>query len=82
MGFFRQEYWSELPFSPPGDLPDPRIKTVYYISCTIDGFFFFFTTEPLGKPMNGRVIYKFERLENYPTALAGLCLRDAKTGTS
>ena len=32
--------------------------------------------------MNGRVIYKFERLENYPTALAGLCLRDAKTGTS
>ena len=23
MGFFRQEYWSELSFSPPGDLPDP-----------------------------------------------------------
>ena len=21
MGFSRQEYWSELPFSPPGDLP-------------------------------------------------------------
>ena len=42
MEFSRQEYWSELPFSPPGDLPDPRIKTVYYISCTIDGFFFFF----------------------------------------
>ena len=26
MGFSRQEYWSGLPFSPPGDLPDPRIK--------------------------------------------------------
>ena len=26
MGFFRQEYWSELPFPPPGDLPDPGIK--------------------------------------------------------
>ena len=23
MGFFRQEYWSGLPFPPPGDLPDP-----------------------------------------------------------
>ena len=26
MGFFRQEYWSGLPFPPPGDLPDPGIK--------------------------------------------------------
>ena len=26
MGFSRQEYWSGLPFSPPGDLPDPGIE--------------------------------------------------------
>ena len=26
MGFFRQEYWSGLPFLSPGDLPNPRIK--------------------------------------------------------
>ena len=26
MGFFRQEYWSGLPFLSPGDLPDPGIK--------------------------------------------------------
>ena len=26
MGFSRQEYWSGLPFSSPGDLPDPGIK--------------------------------------------------------
>ena len=26
MGFSRQEYWSGLPFSSPGDLPDPRIE--------------------------------------------------------
>ena len=26
MGFFRQEYWSELPFPSPGDLPNPRIE--------------------------------------------------------
>ena len=26
MGFSRQEYWSGLPFSFPGDLPDPGIE--------------------------------------------------------
>ena len=26
MEFFRQEYWSGLPFPSPGHLPDPRIK--------------------------------------------------------
>ena len=26
MGFPRQEYWGELPFPSPGDLPDPGIK--------------------------------------------------------
>ena len=26
MGFSRQEYWSEVPFLSPGDLPDPGIK--------------------------------------------------------
>ena len=26
VGFFRQEYWSGLLFSSPGDLPDPGIK--------------------------------------------------------
>ena len=26
MEFPRQEYWGELPFSAPGDLPDPGIK--------------------------------------------------------
>ena len=26
MGFSIQEYWSGLPFPPPGDLPDPGIE--------------------------------------------------------
>ena len=26
MGFFRQEYWSGLPFPSPGDLPDPGME--------------------------------------------------------
>ena len=28
MGFPRQEYWSGLPFPPPGDLPNPGIEPV------------------------------------------------------
>ena len=27
LGFSRQEYWSGLPFPPPGDLPDPGTKS-------------------------------------------------------
>jgi len=28
MGFTRKEYWSELPFPSPGNLPDPGIEPV------------------------------------------------------
>ena len=45
MGFLRQEYWSELPFSVPGDLPDPRIEPA---STVFAGRFF--TAEPPVKP--------------------------------
>ena len=44
-GFPRQEYWSELPFPPPGDLSDPGIEPT---SPALAGRFF--TTEPRGKP--------------------------------
>ena len=46
MGFPRQEYWSGLPFPTPGDLPDPGIKRKF--PALAGGFF---TTEPLGKPL-------------------------------
>ena len=45
VGFSRQEYWSGLPFPPPGDLPDPGIEPV---SPVLTGGFF--TTELPGKP--------------------------------
>ena len=45
VGFPRPEYWSGLPFSPPGDLPDPGIKSE---SPALAGEFF--TTEPPEKP--------------------------------
>ena len=32
MGFPRQEYWSGLPFPPPGDLPDLGIEPMSYVS--------------------------------------------------
>ena len=35
MGFSRQEYWSEFPCPPPGDLPDPGIKP--YPLCLLHG---------------------------------------------
>ena len=38
--FSRQEYWSELPFPPPGDLPDPWIKPVSPASPILAGRFF------------------------------------------
>ena len=50
MGFSRQEYWSGLPFPPPGDLPDPGIKQTL-VSCIAGGFF---TTElPLQRGRGG-----------------------------
>ena len=35
MGFPRQEYWSGLPFPPPGDLANPRIKRASLVSPTL-----------------------------------------------
>ena len=44
MGLSRPEYWSELSFPPPGDLPNPGIEPA---SPALAGGFF--TTEPPGK---------------------------------
>ena len=32
LGFFRLEYWSDLPFLSPGELPEPGIKLTFPIS--------------------------------------------------
>ena len=32
LGFFRQDYWSGLPFPPPGDLPDPGMEAASPVS--------------------------------------------------
>ena len=46
MGLSRQEYWSELPFPPPGDLPNPETEPTSPGPC-IEGRFFI--PEPPGK---------------------------------
>ena len=47
MGFFRQEYWSGLPFPPPGILQDPGTDPMSPASPALAGGFF--TTVPLIK---------------------------------
>ena len=44
MQFSRQEYWSGLPFPPPGDLPNPRIKPTSQVSPALAGGFFTIST--------------------------------------
>ena len=48
-GLFWQEYCSGLPFSPPGDLPNPGIEPVSPVAPALARRFF--TTEPLGSPL-------------------------------
>ena len=40
MGFYRQEYWSGFPCSSSGDLPDPGIKPVSFMSLALAGGIF------------------------------------------
>ena len=44
VGFYRQEYWNELPFPPPGDLSNPGTEPL--ATPALAGGFF--TTEPSG----------------------------------
>ena len=48
MGFPRQEYWSELPCPPLGDLSDPGIEPMSHTSCT--GRRVLYHECPLGSP--------------------------------
>ena len=48
MGFFRQEYWTGLPFSPPRDFSNSGIKPMPSASSALASRFF--TTELSGKP--------------------------------
>ena len=38
--FYKQEYWSDLPFPPPGDLPFPELEPASLMSPALAGRFF------------------------------------------
>ena len=40
MVFSRQEYWSGLPFPPPGDIPDRGIEPQFLLSPALAGELF------------------------------------------
>ena len=61
MGFPRQEYWNELPFPSPGDLPNPGIKPRSH-ALQVDSLL----TEPSQKPI---LIHTY----NLFLAALGLC---------
>ena len=61
MGFIRQEYWSGLPFPPPGDLPDPGIEPTSPADLALASRFF--PTEPPGSHRDFSGIYEES---NYP----------------
>ena len=55
-GFFRQEYWSGLPYTPPGDLSNPEIEPV--LLCPLHWQLGSLPVTPPGKSINYRVIAK------------------------
>ena len=50
MGFSRQKHWNGLPFSSPGDLPNPGIEPPSLVSPALAGEVF--TAVPLGNPVH------------------------------
>ena len=48
-GIFQARILEWLPFTPPGDLPNPGIEPMYLVSLELAGRFF--TTVPLGKEL-------------------------------
>ena len=50
IGFLKQEYWSELPFPSPGDLPDPGIEPTSLKSSALAGGFLYYWRH-LGSPV-------------------------------
>ena len=57
MGFPKQEYWSVLPFLPPGNLPNAGIEPMYPVSAALPADSLF--TEPSGMGVFKVVYFKF-----------------------
>ena len=64
MEFSRQEYWSGLPFPPPGDLPDPGVELMSLASPALAGRFF--TTESPGSSKCASTVHSYSVLHDSP----------------
>ena len=64
-GILQAQYWSGLPCSPPGSLPDPETESLSLMSLALAGGFF--TTEPPGKPPTGPGTVHKQILSGVPT---------------
>ena len=78
-GFSRQEYWSRLPCPPPGDLPEPGIKPLSFLSPALVGRFF--TTSATHYSIT--FLYKrnniknvFPKLTNYFVSISPIYIRE------
>ena len=60
MGFFRQKYWSRLPFPSPGDLPEPGIEPA---SPALAGEFFTSEYAQICKQERKKFLYTVARKE-------------------
>ena len=63
MGLSRQEYWSGLPFPPPGELLNPGIESP--VAPALAGGFF--TTEPPGNLLRKMKVKESEVIQSCPT---------------
>ena len=71
MEFSGQEYWSGLPFPPPGDLPDPGIEAVSLESSALAGGFFTISATCIIKK------YQFLKLRNKEVTFSLIVLHSA-----
>ena len=67
LGFSRQEYWSGLPYPPPGDLPNPGIepRSLNLLHWQGDSFTAGATGKPI--PLEGKNYFHFHCRNDYAT---------------
>ena len=70
-GFSRQEYWSGLPFLPPGDLPNPGIEPAFPVSPALQEDSL--PAEPLGKHICIKIIQPFSKVQILKMFLYEVC---------
>ena len=79
MVFSRQEYWSALPFPPPGDLPDPGIEPPSPASPALSGRYFTIRGKPFFLHTQSEIKQISMPLRNYHAAATAKSLQSCLT---